>query len=199
MLHICNCAMISRQSLCANLYPTFRVVVRGPARGRARGTLDGGASAIAKSRHWRASRAMSTIDHISFSGGSAKVGIWTRDHCPPHATVREDTREWTMKIEFSFADAYVGLHSIRTIKSAPSADAIDTAIDTVRGNRRAYRTRWWNYQRQNPANDKQGGPCCLNNQITQRGAIATATYDPTRDERTLRFKDGTSITEPANS
>lgn len=104
-----------------------------------------------------------------------------------------------MKIEFSFADSYVGLHSIRQIKSLPSADAIDTAIETIRNNRRAYRTRWWDYQRQNPATHGQGGPCCLNNQVTQRGAVATATYDPVRDERTLRFKDGTSITEPANS
>jgi hypothetical protein len=32
---------------------------------------------------------MSTFATVSLSGGAARLGIYTRDHCPPHATCRD--------------------------------------------------------------------------------------------------------------
>jgi hypothetical protein len=141
---------------------------------------------------------MSTVDNITFGGGTAKVGIWAKEHCPPHATVRENTNEWTMKITFSFADGDVALWKIRPTKSIPAADTINAAIDAVRNKRREYRNLWWLYQEHNLSNRRQGGPCCLNNKTVPRGEILSATYDPAKNERTFRFKDGTAITEPAS-
>jgi hypothetical protein len=198
VLRICNARMISTQDYCASGVLSPPVMVRAFTWGDTEVRRNGSAESIAVSyREQKFLCAMSTIDRITFSGGTAKVGIWAREHCPPHATVRETTDEWTMKIEFSFINENVDLWKIRALKSLPAADAVNAAIDAVRNKRREYRTLWWKYQEHNVANRRQGGPCCLNNKTIPRGEVASATYDPTKNERTLHFKDGTSITEPA--
>ena len=103
-----------------------------------------------------------------------------------------------MRIEFSFAHGRVDLLDIAPPHSTPAVTVVNDVIDTVTQNLRAYRTMWWNYQQNNPVNQQQGGPCCLNNKTLSSGEeVLSATYDPASDEITLRYKDTTSITKRA--
>jgi hypothetical protein len=163
---------------------------------RGRGIRGGDAHGVSNTTIGRALKAfqeVGTIDRV----GSVHVGIWAKDHCPPHATAK-DPGGWTMRIEFSFADGNVDLLDILPTHSAPTVTVVDNVIDAVRQNLPAYRTMWWNYQQNNPVNLRQGGPCCLDNKTLPTGELVlSATYHPALDEVTLRYTDGTSVTRRA--
>jgi hypothetical protein len=67
---------------------------------------------------------MSTIAVVAFAGGSARMGIYTRDHCPPHATFRDQAGRWIIRITFSFLDANVGLMSIIPPQNSPGPEQL---------------------------------------------------------------------------
>jgi hypothetical protein len=136
---------------------------------------------------------MSTIEVVAFSGGSAKMGIYTRDHCPPHVTFRERTGRWVIRIAFSFLDRGVGLMSIIPPQNSPGATAINELAQAVQRNLSECRRLWWIYQQNNPLTQTQG-PCCLNNQRRSGGLIAGATYDPVARQTRVTFADGGVIT-----
>jgi hypothetical protein len=121
---------------------------------------------------------MSTIEVVAFAGGSAKIGIYTRDHCPPHATIREQTGRWTVRISFSFVDPGVGLMSILPPQNSPGAAVINELAQAVQRNLQECRRLWWTYQQNNPLTQTEGA-CCLNNQPRAGSVIVDAAYDPT--------------------
>jgi hypothetical protein len=133
---------------------------------------------------------MSTIELVAMSGGSAKLGVYTRDHCPPHATCRETTGEWVVRISFSFADpTAVGLLSVIPSKSSPGSRVINELASAVRRNLQECRRLWWTYRQNNPSARAEGA-CCLNNTAYGRRTIAKATYDPRTNQTRLLFTDG---------
>src|ERR1051325_2846031 len=106
---------------------------------------------------------MSTIEVVAFAGGAAKMGIYTREHCPPHATFREQGGQWLVRIAFSFRDDRVALMSIVPPRNSPTMGVINDLADAVRRNLSECRRLWWTYQQNNPLSQTEG-PCCLNNQ-----------------------------------
>src|SRR5579884_4347566 len=69
---------------------------------------------------------MSTIEVVQLpGGGAARLGIFTRDHCPPHATCRETTGAWVARFSFSYVSAgYIGLMSVIPQKNSPGSRTI---------------------------------------------------------------------------
>ena len=136
---------------------------------------------------------MSTIEIVAFAGGSAKMGIYTREHCPPHATFREQTGSWVVRIAFSFRDSSIALMSIIPPKTRPSLAIINELGDAVRRNLSDCRRLWWTYQQNNPLTQTEG-PCCLNNQQHAGATIVRASYDPAKSETRIELDDLTVIT-----
>ena len=136
---------------------------------------------------------MSTIEVVAFSGGTAKMGIFTRDHCPPHVTLREQTGQWVVRIAFSFRNDNVALLSIIPPKNRPTAAIINELAQAVQRNLPECRRLWWSYQRGNPLSRAEG-PCCLNNQQHAGATIVTASYDPAKRETRIELDDHTVIT-----
>lgn len=136
---------------------------------------------------------MSTIEVVAFSGGSAKMGIYTRDHCPPHATFRDQTGRWIIRITFSFLDSSVLLMSIIPPQNSPGAGVINELAQAVQRNLSECRRYWWTYQQNNPLT-QTAGACCLNNQQRSGGVIADAAYDPATCQTRITFADGVVIT-----
>jgi hypothetical protein len=136
---------------------------------------------------------MSTIAAIAFSGGSAKMGVYTRDHCPPHATFRDQAGQWTVRITFSFLDPSVGLMSIIPPQNRPGAAVINELAQAVQRYLPECRRLWWTYQQSNPLIQTEG-PCCLNNQQRSGGVIVNAAYDPVACQTRITFADGGVIT-----
>jgi hypothetical protein len=145
---------------------------------------------------------MATIEIVPIPGGSARVGVLTRDHCPPHATCRDAAGQWTARFQFSFIDsAFVGLLDIIPQQSSPGSKAIHDLEAAVRRNLPECRRLWWNYQRNNPQIQTHGA-CCLNNvKFGGYGSnpirtIDDAEYDPGTLRTRLRFTDGTTLSLP---
>jgi hypothetical protein len=135
---------------------------------------------------------MSTIEVVGLPRGSAKLGVYAREHCPPHVTCRELTGDWTVRITFSFADASTSLLSIHSRRQAPTARAVYELEAAVVRNLPECRELWWTYQQKNPIIQAQG-PCCLNNTVVAGETVVDATYDPGTRRTTMRFSDGTVV------
>jgi hypothetical protein len=136
---------------------------------------------------------MSTIEVVAFSGGSAKMGIYTREHCPPHATFRDQTGRWVVRISFSFLDPGVALMSIIPPQNSPGAGIVNELAQALLRNLSECRRLWWIYQQNNPLTQTEG-PCCLNNQQRSGGVIVGAIYDPGACQTRIIFADGGVIT-----
>lgn len=136
---------------------------------------------------------MSTIEVVTCAGGTAKMGIYTRDHCPPHATIREQTGQWTIRIAFSFRDPNVALMSIIPPRNRPSAAVVNELAQAVQRNLAECRRLWWNDQQNNPLTNAEG-PCCLNNQQHAGATITKASYDPAACATRIELDDNTVIT-----
>jgi len=136
---------------------------------------------------------MSTIAVVAFAGGSARMGIYTRDHCPPHATFRDQSGRWVIRIAFSFLDANVGLMSIIPPQNSPGAGGINELAQALQQNLPECRRLWWMYQPNNPPSQAEG-PCCLNNQQRSGGVIVRAEYDPVACRTRITFADGSVVT-----
>jgi hypothetical protein len=136
---------------------------------------------------------VSTVAVVSVPGGTAKLGIYSRDHCPPHATFRDQANTWVVRIAFSFLDSTISLLSILPFNNAPSAQVINTLAQALtEENLSECRRLWWMFQRDNPSN-RTAGPCCLNGQLFGSSVILNATYDPTARRTRLEFVDGSVI------
>jgi hypothetical protein len=135
---------------------------------------------------------MSTIGVVTLPRGSAKLGIYTKEHCPPHATCRELAGQWTVRIFFSFADASVGLLSVHPSPQMPTARVVNHLATAVQRNISECRRKWWEYQQNNPAMQAEG-PCCLNNTTVAGETVVAAAYDPGTSRTTIRFLDGTIV------
>lgn len=61
------------------------------------------------------------------------MGVYTRDHCPPHATCRDNAGNWVARTESSFLDDVVSLMDILPIHNAPSKRATDALENLVAG------------------------------------------------------------------
>ena len=147
-------------------------------------------------RNRRKRSRMSTVEVVALSGGSAKLGVYTRDHCPPHATCRETTGEWVVRIWFSFTDSTaVGLLSVIPSKSSPGHRVINELALAVRRNLQECRRLWWTYRHNNPSAHAEGA-CCLNNTGYGRRTVRDATYDPRTCRTRLRFTDGQTLLLP---
>jgi hypothetical protein len=119
---------------------------------------------------------MSTIEVVPLPGGSAKLGIYTREHCPPHATCRDTAGQWVVRISFSFTDqTAVGLLSVIPTKRNPGV--------------------WWTYRQNNPLTQAEGA-CCLNNTAYGKWTVRGATYDPGAYQTRLQFTDGQTLLLP---
>jgi hypothetical protein len=136
---------------------------------------------------------MSMIEVVAFAGGSAKMGIYSRDHCPPHATLRDQAGRWTIRITFSFLDPNVGLMSIIPPQNSPGLAVINELAQAVQQRLPDCRRLWWTYQQHNPLTQTEGA-CCLNNQPRSGSVIVGATYDPAVPETRITFVDGGVIT-----
>jgi hypothetical protein len=147
-------------------------------------------------RNRRKRSRMSTIEEVALSGGSAKLGVYTRDHCPPHATCRETTGQWVVRISFSFADpTAVGLLSAIPSKSIPGHRVINELINAVQRNLQECRRLWWTYRQNNPSAHTEGA-CCLNNTGYGSRIVRDATYDSRTCRTRLRFTDGQTLLLP---
>lgn len=136
---------------------------------------------------------MSTIEVVQLSGASAKLGVYTRDHCPPHATCREIAGQWVVRISFSFTKATaVGLLSVIPSKNHPGNHVMNQLAAAVQRNLPECRYRWWTYQQHNPL-IQAGGACCLNNSLYRSWTVKEATYDPGTRKTTLRFTNGQTL------
>jgi hypothetical protein len=136
---------------------------------------------------------MSTIEVVPFSRGSAKLGVYTREHCPPHATCRDVAGQWVVRIPFSFTDpTALGLLSVIPSKSRPGQRVISELESAVRRNLHECRRLWWTYQKGNPLIQTQGA-CCLNNSAYGSRTVRDATYYPGTDETLLRFTGGQTL------
>jgi hypothetical protein len=141
-------------------------------------------------------RRMSTITVVPLRGGSAKVAIQTREHCPPHATCRDTGGQWVVRISFSFADATgVGLLDVMPPNNSPGPAAINALASAVQQNLHECRRLWWTYQQNNPL-IKTEGACCLNNSRYGRWTVRNATYDPRTRETLLTFTTGQTLILP---
>jgi hypothetical protein len=132
---------------------------------------------------------MSTIEVVTLTRGSAKLGVYSKEHCPPHATCRELSGAWTVRITFSFADASIGLLSVHPRGRIPTSHAINELATAVQRNLPECRRRWWAFQQHNPLIQSEG-PCCLNNKTVDGARVMTAAYDPGTSRTTIRFYDG---------
>ena|SRR5438067_10231138 len=135
---------------------------------------------------------MSTVEVVQVAGGSARLGIYSRDHCPPHATCRDVAQRWVVRITFSFLDAQVGVLSVVPPQNSPGVGVINDLADAVLRNLPECRRLWWDYRRTNPA-AQADGPCCLNNQLRSGTIISDATYDPATCRTNMRLADGTTV------
>ena len=136
---------------------------------------------------------MSTIEVVPVTGGSAKLGVYSRDHCPPHATCRDTAGRWEARLTFSFLDQAVGLLSLIPLQNHPGHRVINELAQGVQRNLSECRRRWWSYQRNNPAMVAQG-PCCVNNHAMAGATIISADYDPATCTTRVCLSDGTTIT-----
>ena len=136
---------------------------------------------------------MSTIAVVAYSGGSAKMGVYTRDHCPPHATRRDGAGRWIIRVSLSFLDPGVRLMSIIPPQNRPGAAVINELAQAVQRFLPECRRYWWTYQQNNPLNQAEGA-CCLNNQQRSGSVIVDATYDPASYQTRIAFADGSVIT-----
>jgi hypothetical protein len=130
---------------------------------------------------------MSRVEVVAVPRGSAVLGIYTRDHCPPHATCRDTSRQWTIRITFSFLDTIIGLLSVHPAQNNPGTAVIHELERAVHRNLSECRRLWWAYQQntQEPA-----GPCCLKNQTVGGSVVLDAVYDPATSRLRLRSSDG---------
>jgi hypothetical protein len=133
---------------------------------------------------------MTTIEIVNVAGASAKLAIYSRDHCPPHATCRDSARQWTVRIGFSFLDNVVRLMSVLPPQNNPGSRTINELAQAVQRNLEACRLLWWGYQQNT---QQAAGPCCLNNQIVRGGTVIDAIYDPVTTRVRLRYSDGTTV------
>jgi hypothetical protein len=153
-------------------------------------------SLFLRERSRRKRARMSTIEVVSFSGGSAKLGVYTREHCPPHATCRETAGQWVVRIWFSFSYATaIGLLSVIPSKSSPRPDIINQLVAAVQRHLPECRRLWWDYQQHNPLIQAQGA-CCLHNSLYRSWTVKDATYDPGTRQTTLRFTNGQTLPVP---
>lgn len=136
---------------------------------------------------------MSTIEVVAFAGGAAKMGVYARDHCPPHATFREQTGQWVVRIAFSFRDAGIALMNVIPPRNRPNSAVINELAQAVLRNLPQCRHLWWTYQQSNSLTQAEG-PCCLNNQQHVGAKIVRASYDPTKCETRLELDDNTAVT-----
>jgi hypothetical protein len=136
---------------------------------------------------------MATIEVVPFSGGSAKLGVYTLEHCPPHATCRDVARQWVVRLTFTFVDRTIGLLSIHPPQNSPGLRVINELASAVLQNLPECRRLWWTYQQNNPLIQAQGA-LCLNNTTFQGGTIVEASYDPGSCQTRMRFRDGTIVT-----
>jgi hypothetical protein len=136
---------------------------------------------------------MSTIEVVSYSGGSARMGVYARDHCPPHATFLDQAGHWVIRITFSFRNPGVALMSIIPPKNRPGSGVINELAQAVQRNLPECRRLWWTYQQSNPFTQAEG-PCCLNNQHHAGAKIVSASYDPNKCELRIELDDRTVIT-----
>ena len=138
---------------------------------------------------------MSTIEVVTLARGSAKLGVYSREHCPPHATCRELAGQWIVRISFTFVDGSVGLLSTHARQQMPSIRAINELAAAVQRNLPECRRLWWLYQQNNPLIQAEG-PCCLNNTMVAGEMVVAATYDPGTSRTTMRFSNGTIVVRP---
>jgi hypothetical protein len=136
---------------------------------------------------------MSTIEVVTLPRGSAKLGVYSREHCPPHATCRDVAGQWVVRISFSFVDATIGLLSINPPRNSPGFRAINDLANAVQQNLPECRRLWWTYQQNNPLIQTEG-PCCLNNAVFEGGVVLTATYDHATSSTLVLFSDGSRVT-----
>src|ERR1700719_1891846 len=100
---------------------------------------------------------MSTITVVPLPGGSAKVAIQTREHCPPHATCRDTGGQWVVRISFSYADPIaIGILDVMPPKNNPGLAVINALASAVQQNLHECRRLWWDYQRNNPLIKTEG-------------------------------------------
>jgi hypothetical protein len=130
---------------------------------------------------------MSRIEVVTVPGGSVALGVYTRDHCPPHATCRDVSRQWTIRLTFSFLDASIGLLSVHPVQNNPGSAVIRDLERAVHRNLSECRNLWWAYQ-QNTR--EPAGPCCLKNQVVAGSVVLDAAYDPATNRLRLRSSDG---------
>jgi hypothetical protein len=135
---------------------------------------------------------MSTIEVVPVTGGSARLGVFSRDHCPPHATCRDIAGRWTVRLTFSFADDRVGVKDVLPPQNSPGASVINDLAYAVQQRLPECRRLWWAYRQANPA-AMADGACCLNNQLRAGGTISHANYDPATCTVYLRFAEGNSM------
>jgi hypothetical protein len=139
---------------------------------------------------------MSTIEVVALSGGSARLGVYTREHCPPHATCRDTAGQWVVRISFSFVDpTALALLSIIPQQNNPGHRTTNDLVDAVRRNLGECRRLWWTYQQTNPLLHAEGA-CSLNNTRYGSKTVTTATYDPGTNSTRLRFSDGMTMMLP---
>ena len=136
---------------------------------------------------------MSKIEVVAFSGGSARMAIFARDHCPPHTTFLDLAGQWTIRIAFSFRDSGIALMSIIPSKNRPTAGVINELAHATQRNLPECRRIWWGYQQHNPQAQAEGA-CCLNNQQHAGATIVSASYYPSTSEVRIVLDDKTVIT-----
>jgi hypothetical protein len=136
---------------------------------------------------------MSTVEVVTVTGGSAKLSVYSRDHCPPHATCRDSAGRWEARLTFSFLDTAVVLMSLVPLKNHPGNRVVNELAQAVQSNLTECRRRWWEYQKGNPASQAEG-PCCLNNQLISGATVLSADYDPATQSTRVCFSDGTTVT-----
>jgi hypothetical protein len=130
---------------------------------------------------------------VPLPSGSARLGVFTGDHCPPHATCREITGEWTVRISFSFIDpTFVDLLSVIPAKSSPRLRVVNELAAAVLRNLKECRRLWWNYRQNNPSVQPEGA-CCLNSTRYGNKTIVDAAYNPGTGQTRLRFSDGMTL------
>jgi hypothetical protein len=133
---------------------------------------------------------MATVDVIHAAGGGViRLGIFALDHCDPHATCRETTGLWVIRIDFSFIYDGVSLRDVIPPYNRPAAHVIASLKNAVSANLPAYRAKWWVYQRLNPTSATRGA-CCLNNTRLRGKTVVSATYDPIDAKTCVALSDG---------
>jgi hypothetical protein len=134
---------------------------------------------------------MATIDKLWIhSVGNISIGIFTLEHCDPHATCRAKNGLWTIRIDFSFIDDDVSLRDVIPAAAQVAAFVVGQLLEAVRKNLADYRALWWQYQKANPASQPRGA-CCLNNRMIQGRIVTSATFNPADSKTTVALADGT--------